>query len=350
MANITQANDNLLTRNRAGRTLVFFGTPVALALLGGALVSFLAHTFIGVTGITYIGVIVGVACGLISFLAIKHLFVVQNDTTGLLVTLDQVKSLFRGKSSESVNVFYGPGTHFAYPWEARFARNNIPVTETTEEFEFTAICLDGTLTGKGSFRLRPDFENPINYLSGVGAVAGDLKDLIIAFINAWLAKKTMQQGLDEQDKLYEALHEEFIRKDEKTPFEVRFGVQLGDVTVSQLLMSDEAQRTRGALNEASMIVTGTAVLLGYKTVEDMQTALADGKTDQDDIERARRDFRIISGNMEGATVNRYEVDIKGITPEVAGALAAVLNNPAARALAGNTGRNTGGKSRKGTQK
>jgi hypothetical protein len=361
MANIIQANDSLIKRNRTGRALVFFGTPVVLALLGGTLVSFLAHTFIGVAGVSSIGLIVGIAAGLISFLAIKHFFVVQNDTTGLLITLDQLKSLFQGQNGKPVHVVYGPGTHFSYPWEARFARNNIPVTETTEEFEFTAICSDGTLKGKGSFRLRPDFENPINYLSGVGAVAGDLKDLIIAFINAWLAKKTMQEGLDEQDKLYTALHERFIKASEKTPFEVRFGVQLGDITVSQLLMSDETQRTRGAINEANVIAQGTAILLGYRSevrsdgttldaVQCMQSALAAKAITQDDIDRARREFRIISGNMDGASVNRYEVDIKGLTPEVAGALAAVLNNPAARALAGNTSRNTGGKPRRGNQK
>lgn len=348
MANIIQANDTLINRNRTGRRLVFFGTPVVLSLFSGILISFLANTFIGVKGVGFIGFIVGAAAGIISFLAIMHNFVVKNDTTGMLVTIDQLRTLFQ-KTGMGAFVFYGPGTHFSYPWETRSAKNNIPVTETSEEFEFTAICRDGTLTGKGSFRLRPDFENPINYLSGVGAVAGDLKDLIIGFINRWLARKTMQEALDEQDSLARAVHEEFVKDDKKSSFELRFGILLGDATVSQLLMSAETQRTRGAINEASVIAQGTAILLGYNTVEDLQSALNNKAITQDDIDRARREFRIISGNMDGASINRYEVDIKGLSPEVASALAAVLNNPAARALVGNTGKSASGKSTKGSR-
>ena len=350
MANIVQVDDAQIARNRGVRTICFFATPAIFAFLGGLLVSYLAETFVGLNGVDLIGLVIGAGAGLIGFLSIKHYFVVQNDTTGLLVTINQLQTLFQGGDKKSAFVVYGPGTHFSLPWEARFARNNIPVTETTEEFDFTGICIDGTLTGKGSFRLRPDFENPINYLSGVGAVAGDLKDLIIGFINRWLAKKTMQQALDQQDELYQALHHEFIKDAAKTPFEDRFGIRLGDITVSQLLMSTETQRTRGALNEARVIAQGTAILLGYDTPEEMQSALTARAITQDDIDRARRDFRIISGNMDGATVNRFEVDIKGLTPEAASALSAFLNNPEARAVARNIGKGKGQQPTKGNRK
>ncbi len=334
LANIIQADDSLITRNRGIRTLMFFVTPVVLALFGGLLTSFLSTTFIGVTGIGWIGLIIGIAGGLIGFMSIKHLFVVVNDVTGMLVTIDQLQTLL-GKDKKDAFVLYGPGTHLSLPWETRAAKNNIPVDETSEDFAFKAICKDGTLTGKGSFRLRPDFQNPINYLSGVGAVAGELKDLIIAFINRWLAKKTMQEALNEQDALHQAVHDEFVKAGVKTPFEERFGVQLGDITTSELLMSEEAQRTRGALNEAETVAKGTAILLGRKTMEEVRVAITNNELSQDDVDRARREFRIISGNMEGATVNRYEVDIKGLSPEVASALASFLNTPAGRALAGN---------------
>jgi hypothetical protein len=338
MANIIQADDRNIKRDRGIRTFWFFFTPALLALVGGLLVAGLLKTFISLANISLIGFVIGAAAGLIGFLSIKHYFVVQNETTGMLITINQLRTLFQGKDKKSAFVIYGPGTHLSLPWEVREAKNNIPVTETTEEYVFTAICTDGTLTGKGSFRLRPDFNNPINYLSGVGAVAGDLKDLIISFINGWLAKRTMQDALDKQDELNQALHDEFIKDDHKTPFEDRFGIQLGDITVSQLLMSEEAQRTRSGLNEARVVLEGTAILLGYKTTDEMHAALLLKAINQDDIDRARRDFRIISGNMEGATVNRYELDIKGLSPEVASAIGAFLNTPAGRSLAGNTGR------------
>lgn len=343
MSNIVQFDDSQLTRNRGIRLGTFLGTPVVLSALSGLLVGYLASTFLNVeNGPTFgtIGFVIGSAMGFIGFLAIKPYFLVQNDTTGMLVTINQLQTLFQGDEKKPAFVFYGPGTHFSLPWEVRYAKNNIPVVETSEEFTFTAICTDGTLTGKGSFRLRPDFENPIAYLSGVGAVAGDLKDLIIAFINSWLAKKSMQQALDEQGDLKRDLHEEFVKDGKKTGFEERFGVRLGDATVSELLMSGEAQRTRSALNEASVISQGTAILLGFKSVDEMQAALSAKRINQDDVDRARRDFRIISGNMDGATVNRFEVDIKGLTPEVAGALATLFSNPEARAIAKNIGKGT----------
>ena len=345
MANIVQADDSLIIdRDRGIRAIVFFGTPVALAFFGGLLGAFLANTFIGMKGVGTIGFIVGAAGGLIGFLSIKHLFVVVNEVTGMLVTINQLQTLF-GKDKKKSFVVYGPGTHLALPWETRAAENNIPVDETSEVFTFKAICKDGTLTGKGSFRLRPDFQNPINYLSGVGAVAGELKDLIIAFINQWLAQKTMQKALDEQHLLHQAVHDKFVDASTKTPFEERFGVQLGDITTSELLMSDEAQRTRAGLNEAEMVAKGTAILLGYSDVAEIKVALAANAITQDDIDRARRDFRIISGNMEGATVNRYEVDIKGLSPEVATALTSFFQSPAARAL---TGKSVNNQSKKGT--
>ena len=211
------------------------------------------------------------------------------------------------------------------------------------EFIFTAICKDGTLTGKGSFRLRPDFQNPLAYLSGVAAVGKDLQDLVITKITDHLAQLTMEEAVREKDALNKLLKISFVEGNKpQTDFEMRFGVRLGDVTVSELLMSDEVQRTRGALNEGRVIAEGTAILLGYKTVAGMQRALNSRKISQDDVDRARREFRIISGNMDGAKVNRYEIDIKGLSPEVAAAISSAMNNQAIVKAVKGTGGKKGG--------
>ncbi len=331
--NIIQGDDSVIKRDRFGRTLVFFLTPVIFSGLGALLAGYLAETFLGEGPFYNIGLVFGALCGFIGFLSIKHMFVVENNTIGALVTLDQLKSLL---GSKEVHVDYGPGTHFAYPWEARFAENNIPLKEVAEDFTFPVICKDGTLTVFASFRIRPDFNNLLAYLSGVGAAAQDFKALQIAFISKRLTPKTMQQAKNEQGPLNDELEAEFVTG--RTEFERRFGVQTGDVTVSNMLMSDEAQRTLTALNEAAVVSEGTAILLGYKTVEAMQEALKEAVITQVDIDRARREFRIISGNMDGAEVKRWEVDITGLTPEAATALSSLLNNPNARSfLAGGQG-------------
>lgn len=329
--NVTQVTDSMIKgRNRILRARVFFGTPVVLASLGGLLVAFLADTFL-MKELFWPGFVIGATAGVVAFLAMKHRFIVKNNTTGMLVTLDQLQSLL-GKTP---HVCYGPGTHFSLPWEARFAQNNIPVEEAAEDLTFTALCKDGTITGKGSIRLRPDFENPINYLSGVAAVGKDLQDLVVTFITDWFANQKMESAIKMKVKLNTALRKKFVENEKNTSgrsdFEERFGVRLGDVTVSELLMSDEVQRTRSALNEGRVIAEGTAILLGFETVVEMMAAV--GKTiTQEDIDRARRDFRIISGNMDSATVNRVELDIRGLSPEAAAAISAMAQNPNAAAV------------------
>lgn len=342
---IIQANDTLIPRERALRTLVFFGSATSFVVIGALLAGTLAYIFIGGGAFFSIGAVIGAVAGFIGFLAIKHLFVIQNNTITAFVTLDRLKSLL-GKPD--VNVIYGPGTHFSYPWEERFPENNIPLKEVAEEFNFMVVCKDGTLTVFASFRIRPDFSNLLPYLSGVGAAAQDFKALQIKFITQRLTQQTMQEAKDNIQGLNRDLEEEFVGMGQ-TPFELRFGVQTGDVTVSNMLMSDEAQRTRSALNEAAVVSEGTAILLGYKTIALMNRALKNSKVTQADIDRARREFRIISGNMDGAEVKRYEVDITGLTPEIASALSSLLNSPAARAFMPGT---KGGKPQpqKGAQK
>lgn len=323
---VIQGDDSVLERSRIGRAIVFFLTPVILSSLGALLAGFLVETFLGEGPFYKVGLVIGALGGFVGFLSIKHMFVVENNTIGALVTLDQFKSLLGIKD---VHVYYGPGTHFAYPWEARFAENNIPLKEVAEDFTFPVICTDGTLTVNASFRIRPDFNNLLPYLSGVGAAAQDFKALQIAFIAKKLQTKTMLQAKIEQEALNEELEVEFVTNN--TKFEKRFGVQTGDVTVSNMLMSDEAQRTLSGLNEAKVVAQGTARLLGYETVEAMQIALKEGVISQADINLARREFRIISGNMENAQVNRYEIDITGLSPEIAEAVTALLSSPAGRA-------------------
>ncbi len=321
MSTPVQVDDLLMPRARAGRMAVFFLTPVLLFIAGGFTLGGLTATFLDDQRFFLLGFIVGAGIGSVAFLATKHHFLIHNNTTGMFLTLDRLQSLIGG---DDVHVPYGPGTHFCYPWEARFSNNNIPVEEVAEDFNFTAVCEDGTVTGTGSFRLRPDFTKPRNYLSGVGSVSKDLSDLVIAFITDWLASRTMNSAVTLKAELNKALVNEFVTG--LTPFEERFGVQLGDITVSQLRLSGDVEKTRNALNEAMVVAQGTAILLGFTTAAEMQAALGTSIT-QDDIDRARREFRIMSGNMEGATVNRFEVDIKGLAPETAAALSAFLQNP-----------------------
>lgn len=324
-----QADDVSIVRNRKGRWVVF-GLSWVLAALAGGLVGFvLIDTFISqLPSGGLIGFVAGIGAGLLGMLSIKHLFVVSNDTTGVLVTTDALRSLLK---KPDVNVIYGPGTHISFPWEIRYAQNNIPVKEVAEDFTFTAMCLDGDVTGNGSFRIRPDYQNPVSYLSGVAAAATDLRDLVIAQITNYLADKSISESNKNMEELNVLLKAIFVGNG-VTDFEARFGLRVGDVTVGVILPSVEVRRTRSALNEARVVAEGAAILLGMTEAE-IKDGLSSGKLKPADVDKARRDFRVISGNMDGTEVKRWEIDISGADPEAMKAIASLLGRTPPEVLA-----------------
>ncbi len=327
-----QADDRLITRDRVGRWVVFLASWVLAAVLGGLVGFVLIDTFISqLPSGGILGMVAGTGAGILGLLSVKHQYVVSNDTTGVLVTTDALRSLL-GKPD--VNVVYGPGTHISYPWEIRYAENNIPVKEVAEEFTFTAMCEDGDVTGSGSFRIRPDYQKPVNYLSGVAAAASDLRDLVIAEITSHLADKSISQSSKNMEELNEVLKDKFVGNKNKpvTDFEERFGLRVGDVTVGVILPSVEVRRTRSALNEARVVAEGAAILLGMDEAE-VKEALRTGALKAADVDKARRDFRVISGNMDGTEVKRWEIDISGADPEAMKAIAALLGRTPPEVLA-----------------
>jgi hypothetical protein len=72
------------------------------------------------------------------------------------------------------------------------------------------------------------------------------------------------------------------------------------------------------------VFEGTAILLGMSK-EELRDAVKNNKIDPAKVERARREFRIVSGNMDNSEVKRWEIDVTGIDPKIAEAMAAFLN-------------------------
>lgn len=315
--------DSDIPRNRAFRAIVFLGAAFGFPFLGLVTGWWLSGLFFDFPASQPIGAVLGAAAGFVGFLALKPRLVVVNNTTGGLVTTDALQSLL-GRSD--VHVIYGPGTHFALPWEQRYAENNIPVLEAAETFSFTVLCKDGALVVSGSFRLRPNFRRPLEFISGVASIASDLRDLIVAEAVASYAGSSVMEATARLPQLNERLRTVFVGDGNETPFEERFGVQVGDVTLSSVVpASKELQRTVDGLAEASLAFEGTARLLGM-TAEQMRSEIASGKLTGVELERAREEFRIISGNMDGNTIKRWVVDVRGVDPELAKALASIAGN------------------------
>jgi hypothetical protein len=331
-------NDNDIPRDRGGRYAILLGTiatlPVAGWLAGSGVVNMFTTMLTDNDLLVTLGGIIGAGGGLIGFMAMKHLFFVSNSTTGILLTTNSLKAFLGGKD---IFVPYGPGGPFvSYPWEKRSAENNISIKTATNEFSFSIQCQDGTVNGTGSYRLRPDHENPRQFQTGAAAVADDLKDLILGFLISQVGPMKISAVLKGIAEINAKLKKEFEGDGIKTEFELEHGVFVVDVTLSQLLPSPEVQRTMSGLTEAGFIASGTRTLLGFGSQKKLQEAMDAGKISRADYNHARDRFLSISGNMEGVNVTRYEIDLNasGIEKETSIAIANLLKNTPPQVLAG----------------
>ncbi len=326
---ITHPLDADIKRDRFTRFIVFVSamtlivavTTIALLVLGSSLYNSAVMEKISVA--------IGLATGLaLAYYIATVFFFLKNDTVGMFVTQDTLQSLL---GSQNVNVYYGPGFHISFPWEQRIANNNISLEEATNEFEFDVICSDGTLTVKGSYRMRPDMQRPVAFLTGVAAVADEISDLIKSDIFSRFQGKTVIQAIGEVNELNETL-KNFTRNH---PVEVAFGVQISDVTVSQLLPSKELMRTISAKAEAAAIRSAILTVLGVQSEAEFDQKRNSGLITNDDVERARYAAMSMSGNLEGVEVkrNEYVVSLNGIDSDAVKAVAQAA--PAIAAILGN---------------
>ena len=333
MSNVTIPLDSEINkdRNRGARFLVLIAYVLLVPTLTMILFPILGEQFFPKSALAWkISLIMGLAAGIVVLgLSIEKLFVIRNPTTAMFLTQDTIASLV---GSDDVNIAYGPGTHLSFPWERRLGENNISLTEAPNDFEFPVQCIDGTLTGAGSFRVRPDQKNPVTFLSSVSSVADDISDLVVAEILAFFKDKTAAEALNTLGDLNCHLDRKFRKND--TEVEVRCGVQISDVTVSRLLPSEELQRTLSAVSEARAIAKGVEILMGM-TPEEQKTAIREGRLTQADINLARDRFLSISGNLAGMQINRQEVDLSfhGLDPEALATIAEILKTPGGMAAA-----------------
>lgn len=357
-------NDKYITRNRVGRVAVFAlyttSVPAICAVLGWKV----AEDWFSF-GIA--GGFAGLAASIPILSLTLDRFFISVEMVSAFVTIDLLRTLLWGRGREipdpetfdeeseeekdrDLKSFpvYGPGRHFSFPWEERNQANNISLKEVSADIKFPVLLSDGTITLEGSYRIRPDFQNLIPFLSGVASTAEELEEIIASYAVEILSPKTVDEALGSVSQLNKLLNRKFGLKTDASPegeegtapasaeegdlkpddkvsdFERRFGVYVGDITIAKILPSDEVQRTRGSITEARAIAEGTAILLGYKNGNALARARAKSKVTDEQISRARDRFLSISGNLQGMEVKRNEVDVNitGLDPETVMALGA----------------------------
>lgn len=277
---------DLKGRNNVARLIVLGVYVVTIPLTFLIIGTFLGMAFFDTGLMGTMTTILATGLGLtLTIGGIGTMFVINNPTTGMFVTQDQLRSL---RGLDDVNVFYGPGTHICFPWEKRLKGNNISLEEAANDLDFEVQCKDGILKGEGSYRMRPDMQNPVAFLTGVAAAADEIKDLFKADVVDFLEGKTVMEALSKLGELNDHLKKfrENHAKDD-TDIEKRFGVQITDVTVSQLLPSEEVRKSISALTEAWAIQKGTELLLGIPEGE-MNEWIKEKRITQADVKEDRK--------------------------------------------------------------
>lgn len=312
--------DALIPRNRSMRAILYGATAFTCVVIPGLIISKIASDWFSLGGPGFVlGLCVGAA---IFFPKIHEQMVVKVETQRAFLTLDILRAFFKKKD---VYILYGAGTHFSYFWEKRLGRNNISLSETTEDFSVDVVTSTGVVTIKGSYRIRPrvETESAVAFLSGVAVIAEDVSDLIKSMVTEILSTKRLDNVSKQLGKLNEKLAEKFGTG--STPadphvsdFESRFGIVVGDVTAAEVILSEEAKKTRNAVDEALQFAKGVALILGYSTPTAMQKAQASGSLTAETIEIARKQFLAVSDNVK-MDVRDWTFNIKGLDsldPEV----------------------------------
>ena len=335
-------------RNRGARLGTMLGLCAGTILCSAGFTHWLGSQFFSNPIMLSISTGVGFSAGIGLVVAtFEKYFLIRNGPTSMFLTQNSLASLL-GKSD--INIAYGPGTHFSFPWERRIASNTLSLEEAEESFSFTVQLPDGDLHGEGAFVLRADQEHPVTFLSSISAVTSDLTKLITADVLAFFKGMTAMEALGKVGDLNTQLDTKYNAT--RTDIEKKHGVHVSSVKISKLLPSEELRRTLSGITEAEAVQRGVQILLGKASQAEVDAALQRGEITSDDIKRAREHFLAISGNMNHIEIKRSEFDlnIRGLDPETAKALADLAKTPAAQAaaVAAGTRKPTVNKKSKGT--
>lgn len=328
--------DECITRNRKWRKAVAFGSLVAIPV-AGTLVGLLLAWWFELP--PFIGWSFGLAAGGYGAWIAWGNSTVENEATIAFLTLDPLASLFPSLANTcglTTIVAYGPGKHFCFWWEQRSRDNVVSLVETAEPVSILVQTESGELTLTGDIRLRPDLAHLHEFINGVASVASDATGLVGAFVVGKISgnNKKLREALKEIGTINDALREEFQKHKTSsvTKFEERFGVTVGDVTISQVLPSDQVREVLGHVTESELMDEMVAKSFGYNNINQLMKAVKKGGPDNPtfaQVNQVRTQKMAGSGNLQGMDLkdHTFNLNLSGLdslTPEIAAAFGTAL--------------------------
>lgn len=300
-------HDSMIKRNRLGRLVCYI---ISLLMMMMIPMSFMGSITQKLFDFSALGLSLGFGFGVFLNLRMFQYFWITVPQTVAFVTT----SLF--SSGSSPNIAYGPGGHFAYPWEMRAESGNITLDVLTCSFTEKVPTKDTSMIVDGTLQFKFDLEH---IATVVGIDITTIEQGFLAQVNEWLSTKLAGMAGNEAKNsirtIRAELETEFMRT-RRDQLLHDYGIRVLGFQISSIDFPPKVQEVRDSIEEARAIGEGVATILGFSSAAALKRARNAGKISEEDITRAREDFLAASGNIN-KTVNR--IDASGLSNVGAGA-------------------------------
>jgi len=234
------------------------------------------------------------------------------------------------------NVPYGPGVHPSHIWEQRNKRGNYSLELVNEAFSVSVQTTTASVEAVGQFQFMIDLRRINNFIGVVGVDESAVHRGFTAFVQSHLTQRLAGKSAEEArasiGELNSGLQAMFAGRDGQVmEFESKLGIIVVSIMISTLKLSDAAQKTRDAIDEAEQLFRVMAKLSGEDPAE-FAAKVRDKRIDTKDFERLLNRAMAVSENAT-MQINVIEGDLGGAA---AAALTRLFNN--------NGGSKKGGKS------
>lgn len=305
--------DSDVARDRTTRALFAISVAVIVPILAAVFGSFFLTTLIDFPSVGGLGFILGLGAGGIFVAAISRYFIVQNPPEGAFITQNPFSYADGGY------VLYGPGWHFAFPWEQRQKKGNFFLGLSTEQITESVPALDGEVIANISVQVL--VRDPIAlYKSTVESGVAGLRDAAREWLSTRLAAVTVDDAVLRVNQLSTEL-DVYLRQQSKAQLVSTFGLEVVNSRVQSIDLGKRIQAARDTEDQARAIIRSMTTVLGYSTPDEMFRDVRSGKLTTRDMRAVREDVLAMAGVLRP---NISRLDLSGIDARDSAAAAAIF--------------------------
>lgn len=260
-------------RNRFGRWAFVVGA-VLIVLAVSCILCGAIGTFFG-------DLPLGAAFGILPML----LFIRKLPAFHMIVIVEPWMGFYTQMPNGSI-IIYGPGVHASYPWEDRDEESNQPLEAISREFVVDVQTTTARIQARGIYEYAMDLPNLDR---AIGIDQSTIDDGLTAFIESFLTSRfSGQEAMEVLKKVREAneeLADNFMRHDDgsSAELEAKYGFKTTAVLVRTFSLSEAAQRTRDAVDQAEMLHNVMARLYG-ETPENFAKLISEKKLSKEELD------------------------------------------------------------------